>query len=74
MGAVSPPHLLGSLEVCDSEDTGALIVWDCNQRDPCDLSPFSYSDGLAAVMNILDMFITSHLTREERSTAVAMNC
>lgn len=40
----------------------ALIVSDCHQRDQCDLNLLSYSDSLAAVMNILDLFISLHLT------------
>lgn len=44
-----------SPQVFPSEDAGALIVPDCHQRDLCDLILFSYSDSLAAVMNISDV-------------------
>lgn len=66
--AVLLPRLLVALEVSDSEDTDALIVWDFHQRDLCDLN----LSGLAAVMNTSGMFISSHLTYEERTSAVAV--
>lgn len=72
MVAVSLPRLLASLEVSDSEDTGALIVLDCHQRGLCDLNLFCYSDSRAAVINILAMFIPLHLTYEERTVAIAV--
>lgn len=51
-----------------SEGTSTLIVPDCHQRNLCDLILFSYSDILAAVINISDVhFFTFDLSR--RSSA-----
>lgn len=55
-----------SPQVFSSEDAGALIVPDCHQRDLCDLILFSYSDSLAAVMNISDVhFFVFDLSRRK---------
>lgn len=56
-----------SPQVFPSEDVSALIVPDCHQRDLCDLILYSYSDSLAAVMNISDVhFFVFDLSRRRR--------
>lgn len=64
------PVRLPPPQVFPSEDALALIAPDCHQRDLCDLILFSYSDSLAAVMNISDVhFFIFDLSRRSSSPA-----
>lgn len=55
--AILLPRLLVSIEVSDSEGAFALIVLEFHQRDFSGLNLYSYSDSLAAIINILGLFI-----------------
>lgn len=64
---LKPRTYICSPQVFPSEDASALIVPDCHQRGLCDLILFSYSDSLAAVMNISDVhFFIFDLSRRRR--------
>lgn len=53
------------------KDARALIVSDSHQRDLCDLILFSYSDSLAAVINISDVHFFSYLTCQEEAALLS---